>query len=82
MYSDSGVESLLVDIGFNANSPSPPHPIYPVSQGVLPYYYHKVTDSSRSQMVDRCIYNTMADTDECLYVLPVLSALCVWAYCL
>lgn len=35
-------------------------------QGVLPYYYNAVTSPGRSQIVDRCIYNTMADVDECM----------------
>lgn len=34
-------------------------------QGVLPYYYNKVTEPGRSKVLDRCYYNTMADTDEC-----------------
>ena len=35
-------------------------------QGILPYYYNRVTAPNRSQIIDRCIYNTMADSDECL----------------
>lgn len=36
-------------------------------QGVLPYYYNAgtLTPRGRRQIVDRCIYNTMADSDEC-----------------
>ena len=34
-------------------------------QGLLPYYYYVVTSSKRIKIVDRCLYNTMADTDEC-----------------
>lgn len=34
-------------------------------QGVLPYYYFRVTQPNRTQIVDRCYYNTMADTPEC-----------------
>lgn len=34
-------------------------------QGILPYYYHKITTPGRSAIVDRCYYNTMADTPEC-----------------
>lgn len=34
-------------------------------QGVLPYYYNKVTAPNRSLILDRCLYNTMADTDSC-----------------
>ena len=37
-------------------------------QGVLPYYYNLVTAKGRKQIVDRCYYNTMADTPECMYV--------------
>jgi hypothetical protein len=37
-------------------------------QGVLPYYYNRVTAPNRSQIVDRCYYNTMADTPQCMYV--------------
>ena len=35
-------------------------------QGVLPYYYNRVTEKGRSQVLDRCLYNTMADTPECI----------------
>lgn len=37
-------------------------------QGVLPYYYNteSQTAANRSQKIDRCIYNTMADTPDCL----------------
>ena len=36
-------------------------------QGILPYYYARVlTDPSQSIKIDRCIYNTMADTAECM----------------
>eukprot|EP01041_Mallomonas_annulata_P008674 gene8674-17907_t len=34
-------------------------------QGVLAYYYYLVTTPGRSLKVDRCIYNTMADTIPC-----------------
>lgn len=34
-------------------------------QGVLPYYYNRITAANRSVKVDRCLYNTMADTPEC-----------------
>ncbi len=34
-------------------------------QGVLPYYYNKVAPPGGSQIVDRCYYNTMADTEPC-----------------
>jgi hypothetical protein len=34
-------------------------------QGILPYYYRKVTIANRSHIEDRCYYNTMADTPEC-----------------
>ena len=37
-------------------------------QGVLPYYYNAVTAPGRSQKVDRCVYNSMADTGACEYV--------------
>lgn len=33
-------------------------------QGVLPYYYNEVS-KNRSLIVDRCIYNSMADEDNC-----------------
>lgn len=36
-------------------------------QGLLPYYYNLVTTANRSVIVDRCVYNTMADTEECRY---------------
>lgn len=35
-------------------------------QGVLPYYYNVVTAKNRTTKLDRCIYNTMADTEDCL----------------
>ena len=41
-------------------------------QGVLPYYYNRVSvnpqtpNKTRRKIIDRCIYNTMADSDECL----------------
>lgn len=41
-------------------------------QGVLPYYYNRIAQPGRSQIVDRCYYNTMADTEPCRYVLVVL----------
>lgn len=34
-------------------------------QGLLPYYYYIVTSPKRIKMVDRCLYNTMADTPQC-----------------
>jgi hypothetical protein len=34
-------------------------------QGVLPYYYNVLAAPNRTQKVDRCIYNTMADTPPC-----------------
>jgi hypothetical protein len=36
-------------------------------QGILPYYYNRVTQPNiyRRKIVDRCLYNTMADTKEC-----------------
>ena len=34
-------------------------------QGILPYYYNLVTLPGRSAKVDRCVYNTMADTKPC-----------------
>lgn len=37
-------------------------------QGLLPYYYNRVTRPGRTQVLDRCIYNTMADTPECMWV--------------
>lgn len=35
-------------------------------QGVLPYYYNLITHPGRTQIVDRCFYNTMADVPECM----------------
>jgi hypothetical protein len=37
-------------------------------QGILPYYYNRVAQSNRSLIIDRCLYNTMADSSECLEV--------------
>jgi hypothetical protein len=34
-------------------------------QGILPYFYNRITAANRSLIVDRCYYNTMADTKEC-----------------
>jgi hypothetical protein len=34
-------------------------------QGLLAYYYQHVQDRGRGLRVDRCIYNTMADSDRC-----------------
>jgi hypothetical protein len=34
-------------------------------QGVLAYYYTNQTAAWRSVRMDRCIYNTMADTEDC-----------------
>eukprot|EP01038_Epipyxis_sp_PR26KG_P010758 gene10758-14448_t len=34
-------------------------------QGVLPYYYNIITQPYRSTKLDRCYYNTMADTEPC-----------------
>ena len=39
-------------------------------QGVLPYYYNKVSNPNRTRIIDRCMYNTMADTKECTDVTP------------
>lgn len=36
-------------------------------QGILPYYYHRLSDPSRTHIVNRCYYNTMADTEECMW---------------
>jgi hypothetical protein len=36
-------------------------------QGVLAYYYQHVEDRGRGLRVDRCIYNTMSDSDRCRY---------------
>lgn len=41
-------------------------------QGVLPYYYNRIAQPGRSQIVDRCYYNTMADTEPCRYVLVMV----------
>ena len=37
-------------------------------QGVLPYYYNTLAFNKpgRTRILDRCIYNTMADVPECL----------------
>lgn len=35
-------------------------------QGILPYYYHRLSAPNRSLIVDRCVYNSMADTPDCL----------------
>lgn len=35
-------------------------------QGILPYYYHRLSAPNRSLIVDRCEYNSMADTPDCL----------------
>ena len=34
-------------------------------QGILPYYYNIVSAPDRALKVNRCIYNSMADTPEC-----------------
>lgn len=34
-------------------------------QGILPYYYYRISSPDRTLIVDRCIYNTMADTTNC-----------------
>lgn len=34
-------------------------------QGILPFYYNRVTTPNRSLIIDRCYYNTMADTENC-----------------
>lgn len=47
-------------------------------QGVLPYYYNKVTTPGRSQIVDRCYYNTMADTDPCRCEYLAVLLLCTF----
>ena len=50
-------------------------------QGVLPYYYNRIATPGRSQIVDRCFYNTMADTDPCrLEVLLSFFLQCVYMY--
>lgn len=35
------------------------------SSGLLPYYFHKLTDPTRAKEVDRCVYNNMFDNPEC-----------------
>lgn len=35
-------------------------------QGILPYYYRIVSNSTRMEMLDRCYFNTMADVPECI----------------
>lgn len=35
-------------------------------QGILPYYYNRITTPGRSLKIDRCVYNTMADVPECI----------------
>lgn len=35
-------------------------------QGLLPYYYNRVTAPNRTQVLDRCRYNSMADTPDCM----------------
>lgn len=42
---------------------SPSLPSLPA--GLLPYYFHKLTDPARAQEVDRCVYNNMFDNPEC-----------------
>ena len=37
-------------------------------QGLLPYYYNRVSAANRTQMLDRCVYNSMADTPDCMCV--------------
>jgi hypothetical protein len=34
-------------------------------QGILPYYYVRITHPGRTLVLDRCIYNSMADTPAC-----------------
>lgn len=34
-------------------------------QGILPYYYFRISNPNRTLIVDRCYYNTMADTEPC-----------------
>jgi hypothetical protein len=36
-------------------------------QGILPYYYHRLSNPNRTHIVNRCYYNSMADTDECMW---------------
>lgn len=44
-------------------------------QGILPYYYNLNTAPGRSLRVDRCRYNTMADTADCTVTLtPTLTS--------
>lgn len=43
-------------------------------QGILPYYYNRISAPNRTQILDRCIYNTMADTPECRYEIHHCSA--------
>lgn len=38
-------------------------------QGIVPYFYNKYTTPGRSLILDRCIYNTMADTENCRCVM-------------
>ena len=35
-------------------------------QGILPYYYRKISSPDRMQVLDRCYFNTMADVPECI----------------
>lgn len=44
-------------------------------QGIVPYYYNKYTTPGRSLILDRCYYNTMADTENCRFVDYVLDLL-------
>eukprot|EP00605_Chrysophyceae_sp_TOSAG23-4_P001228 GSChrysophyteH1.ASY1.ANO1.1338.1 assembled CDS len=42
-------------------------------QGIIPYYYNRVSremhhNETRREIIDRCVYNTMADSDACRMV--------------
>jgi hypothetical protein len=43
-------------------------------QGLLAYYYNRLNPPERSLRVDRCLYNTMADTPTCAYGLLLSSS--------
>lgn len=34
-------------------------------QGLLPFYYHRISAPNRTAVADRCLFNTMADTPPC-----------------
>jgi hypothetical protein len=46
-------------------------------QGLLAYYYNRLNPPERSLRVDRCLYNTMADTPTCAYGLLLSSSVFV-----